>query len=229
MRYFTLCVVLFTALLAAQSVRAQERATDLHDFSEYQFYQEGYTVVSSSSAAVQGRVFKPVTSSTLYEVFPGVELSLVGSDDFAAGATTDENGSFAFPAVPVGTYTVVAHYGDEATGALGSVTVSISGSAKSGPRVTQFSADALLMVFNVDTNDLSILGRKTSDRRPEAAEPNPAANTAVASVSGAMGHSGLLAAGLGAAGLAAGIAALVDDDNHGFRPLPMTVGAPKNK
>ena len=217
------------AIVQAQSLVSSE--TSRYNFAEYQLYKRGFSQANNSSGTVvQGQIFQPVGGG-FFEPISGVEVSLVGGDDFMANAISDANGFFVFDAATVGEYTVIAHVAD--TNALGSVSVLLSGMAKVASTTgTPFVTDNLQLVFEMDKNELYILGKKRSVRDVDSATEKTAAQCYApggggGSAGGAFANGGLLLAGLGAAGLATGIAALADDDD--VKPSPVTVGAPVNR
>ena len=234
MRNFINSSAVLSALLVLSSVVcAQTVDANSYYFPNFGAYKAG-VAYSANAVTLQGQVFKSLGSAA-FEPYAGLDLTLDGGADFTLTTKTDENGVFSFVGVPAGTYTVFAQDATEAT--FGSVAITLS---KSGTKSlisdnsTVFDVASMKLLFD---NELFILGEK----RPttvvveeeavvvdEASCCGMAAGGAACGTSaccgGGFGNMGMLAAGLGAAGLAAGIAALADDDDKPCRPV--SVGTP---
>ena len=221
MRCFMLCLSLVIALFVASRVaNAQEpMVTNAQEPIKYNLdeYKKDFKIgyaLSGDSTVVQGQVFRPIQKSVLFEGYPGVKLVLDGGGGFTKSVVTDPNGEFIFTDVAVGKYMIFAQ--NPETNAFGSVQVVVSrcvctGSTQSS-NSTVFEVSSLKLLFNEE--NLFILG-KTGDA---VASQIAGYGTAGASY----GNMGLLAAGLGAAGFATGIAILAGNKDS----KPVSVGAP---
>ena len=231
-------LVLSSAVYAQTAVVAQTVDANSYYFPNFVAYKAGFAY-SADAAALQGQVFKSLGSAA-YEPYAGLDLTLDGGADFTLTTKTDENGVFSFDGVPAGTYTLFAQNATAAT--FGSVAVTLSKSdAKTllSDNSTIFNVASMKLLFD---NELFILGEK----RPAVAEEevivdeesccSMAADGAACGASaccggsgvggGMFGGSGMLAAALGAAGLASGLASLADDSSGDDNSDPVSVGAP---
>ena len=227
-------LVLSSAVYAQIPVIAQTVDANSYYFPNFGAYKAGFAY-SADAVALQGQVFKSLGSAA-YEPYAGLDLTLDGGADFTLTTKTDENGVFSFDGVTAGSYTLFAQ--NAAAGTLGSVGVTLSKSnAKSliSDNSTTFDVASMKLVFD---SELFILGAKRLSVSDEVVNEAVAVDEAgccgmaaggaacgsSACCGGGFGNMGMLAAGLGAAGLAAGIAALADDDDKPCKPV--SVGTP---
>ena len=252
MRYFNLCVSLFVAfLIVTKALHAQSEAvvsmeTGTYNLDAYRKdFKTGYTK-SSGVTEIRGQLFRPIPGNTLFEGYPGIELTLDAGADFSQQVVTGANGTFTFADVPVGSFTIFAQ--NTETNAFGSVTILLSGERIPASGLSDFSTD-----FDVDTlkllftdKELYILGE--TQNMAELVQPVEGVDT-VAEMAAATGSAagfagggdmGMFGAALGVAGLATGIAALASGGGHGgggrggygggrdnnwVPPRPVTVGS----
>ena len=230
--FYRSSAVLLALLILSGAVSAQTIDANSYYFPSFKSYKAGFAY-SADVAVLQGQVFKSLGSAA-YEPYAGLELTLDGGPDFTKTVKTDENGMFSFDGVAAGSYTLFAQ--NAVAGTFGSVGVTLSKSDVKpllSDNSTTFDVARLKLAFD---GELFILGEKRlvvgSEVVNEAAVSESsccglAAGGASCGTSaccgGGFGNMGMLAAGLGAAGLAAGIAGLADDN----KPCnPVSYGTP---
>ena len=212
MRRFKMCVLFLIAIIVVTQVAIAQQSYNLDS------YVKDYKIAYASAdgvVSIQGQVFRPTEGGMYYLGYEGVELTLDGGADFTQTVVTGTEGEFAFTEVPVGSYTIFAHNSE--TNAFGSVNISLSKgqvgvSAQS--KTTTFTVSSLKLLFTED--NLFILGRPSDPSAVNAvcevgAVPMEGASAGYGGAFG--GNMGMLAAGLGAAGLATGVAALASKDS----------------
>ena len=233
MRRFKLCVLFLMAMVVVTQVAlAQTASSQQYNLDTYKKdFKFGYAS-ANGAVTVQGQVFRSAVEGRFFLGYEGVELTLDGGADYTQTVTTGAEGEFTFTEVPVGSYTIFAH--NSTTNAFGNVSISLSkgqasaNAISSDSTTTPFSVSSLKLLFTEDNlfiiekakeavaaNDLDAAAQQT----PETA----GSPYGYGGAGGFGGGLGMMAAGLGVAGLVSGIAALSDDDNNSA-PRPVTVG-----
>ena len=208
-----------------QTPPAQQPGTVRYADINYQKYQQG--IVVDSTKTVHGILLRD--DHGIGKPIAGMELTILGGNDFVAEVVTDKNGAFVLKDAQPGSYTV---YMDN-DGVFGSLDFKVTAS---DPAVSATGTTTSSLGPNTGVNNWLVLVVEENGMLRFAATRGStsvlAASSAGAAAAGAVGGGmggAMSGAGLlGAAGLAGGIAALATSGGGGHK-MPVSPGAPGSR
>jgi len=215
MRCFKWCTSLFAVLALLTQISFAQNPS-LGVANNLKLYEQG--VVVNQDGIIEGQLVG-IDGSPL----TGIDLTIVGGDGFEVVIETDENGDFVLEGAEAGSYTAIVDINGKLSGLDFKVTAS-------EPNISTLKAstgvNTRLQLVLVENDNLRFAAPRGN--KPLADSASATAATDPCCPAPGMAGGGNFGGILGAAGLAAGIAALASGHGYGWMkpcPKPVTVGA----